>query len=380
MWRDLDASLWPADRQPAANALVHEVLRGSVVTGDGFGFPDEHDIDDTAVEASAPVLVHDADSSQHSAIIDVMRGKNLVIEGPRGHRQIADDREPDRERGLRWPEVLFVAEKQAALTVVKARLDAAGLGDFCLEIYSAKTRPREVAASLKARSEVRGRSPQPRDGRALAATRDLLNAHCRALHQQRTAGRASAFELFGRERATADALDAATRASTAGVELPDAAGWDEAQLAVRRRLARELAGAASAWGQRGRTPVPRPPWRRFAWTMSILSLLGRRSSRPQDASPAWPYRLAEQRDRLPLAERDRLSLAGISALAGKLSRLPRLPTAAEGVQLDQLLAPGFKARLSDAAQRLRTIGELDRLLAAPAPPRLDPATVERAMA
>ena len=35
--------------------------------------------------------------------------------------------------------VLFVAEKLAALEVVKSRLDRANLGDFCLELHSQNT-------------------------------------------------------------------------------------------------------------------------------------------------------------------------------------------------------------------------------------------------
>src|SRR6478672_8577599 len=44
--------------------------------------------------------------------------------------------------------VLFVSEKTAALEVVKRRLDACGLGDFCLELHSHKANKREVAAEL----------------------------------------------------------------------------------------------------------------------------------------------------------------------------------------------------------------------------------------
>ncbi|MDV5296325.1 DEAD/DEAH box helicase family protein [Klebsiella michiganensis] len=39
--------------------------------------------------------------------------------------------------------VLFVAEKKAALDVVYRRLEAQGLGEFCLELHSAK-RPRWI--------------------------------------------------------------------------------------------------------------------------------------------------------------------------------------------------------------------------------------------
>jgi hypothetical protein len=50
--------------------------------------------------------------------------------------------------------VLFLAEKQAALEVVKRRLDRAKLGDFCLELHSDKVSPKTVVASLGARYEI----------------------------------------------------------------------------------------------------------------------------------------------------------------------------------------------------------------------------------
>ena len=42
--------------------------------------------------------------------------------------------------------VLFVSEKMAALSVVHARLNQIGLGRFCLELHSNKTRKLEVIA------------------------------------------------------------------------------------------------------------------------------------------------------------------------------------------------------------------------------------------
>ena len=50
--------------------------------------------------------------------------------------------------------VLFLAEKQAALDVVKRRLDQAGLGDFCLELHSDKSSPKSVIDSLKDRFDL----------------------------------------------------------------------------------------------------------------------------------------------------------------------------------------------------------------------------------
>ena len=50
--------------------------------------------------------------------------------------------------------VLFLAEKQAALEVVKRRLNSAGLGHFCLELHSDKASPKSVIASLYERHQL----------------------------------------------------------------------------------------------------------------------------------------------------------------------------------------------------------------------------------
>ena len=47
--------------------------------------------------------------------------------------------------------VLFVADKQAALQVVKDQLDKVWLGDFCLELHSGKARKRTCFRCLVVR-------------------------------------------------------------------------------------------------------------------------------------------------------------------------------------------------------------------------------------
>ena len=51
---------------------------------------------------------------------------------------------------------LFVAEKLAALQVVRKRLDEAGLGTFCLELHSHKTKKHALLNDLAARIQSPG--------------------------------------------------------------------------------------------------------------------------------------------------------------------------------------------------------------------------------
>lgn len=188
MYSDLEPQKWG---DPVAYDLVGSILRGTEGDADPEllpDVPDDYVIDDTEIETIAPFLVQDADASQHSALVDVMKGSNLVVQGPPGtgkSQTIANIIANALAVGKR---VLFLAEKQAALEVVKRRLDRAMLGDFCLELHSDKVSPRTVVASLASRYEIGvGRSPNPATQRVdptWVQSREEITAYVRALHEE----------------------------------------------------------------------------------------------------------------------------------------------------------------------------------------------------
>jgi hypothetical protein len=116
------------------------------------GFADDYDID--KIQGPEPFLITDADSSQHSAVIDVLKGKSIVVQGPPGTGKSQTITNMTAAAINAGKAVLFVAEKMAALEVVKKRLDAAG--HFCLELHSNKTAKSSVVDSLAKRLEYRG--------------------------------------------------------------------------------------------------------------------------------------------------------------------------------------------------------------------------------
>ena len=118
---------------PVDHSLVGAILRGTDRTGEGallLGDPADYSIDDPQIEAVAPYLIQDADVSQHSALIDVMKGHNLVIHGPPGTGKSQTIANIIANALAVGKTVLFVAEKQAALDVVKRRLGTGGSGRF----------------------------------------------------------------------------------------------------------------------------------------------------------------------------------------------------------------------------------------------------------
>lgn len=80
----------------------------------------------------------DADASQTRAIERARRGDSLVIQGPPGTGKSQTITNVIAQAVLDGKKVLFVAEKMAALSVVKRRLDQVGLGGACLELHSEK--------------------------------------------------------------------------------------------------------------------------------------------------------------------------------------------------------------------------------------------------
>ncbi len=124
----------------------------------GADFSKEHPIDETVnIHGNYP-LIDNADSSQHSALIDAIDGKNLVIEGPPGTGKSQTITNLIAAALSNGKKVLFVAEKLAALEVVQRRLEQAGLGEFCLELHSHKSQKQKVLGEIEKRLNTHYRS------------------------------------------------------------------------------------------------------------------------------------------------------------------------------------------------------------------------------
>lgn len=152
MYKDLDPSRWQADSSLEGHPLLRTLVAGAEVHD--LTFASDYDVDQ--LPAPDVLLITDADTSQHSAIVDVLNGKNSVIQGPPGTGKSQTITNIISAALHAGKSVLFVAEKMAALEVVKKRLDAAKLDQFCLEVHSSKTARAKVIGSLSERLEYRG--------------------------------------------------------------------------------------------------------------------------------------------------------------------------------------------------------------------------------
>ena len=192
MYLDLDPDRWP-EKAITEHPIVERFLAGVHKEGEeeegvGYiGFGEEYVIDDIPDIHEKYPLIADADSSQHSALIDAVDGKNLVIEGPPGTGKSQTITNLIAALMVRGKKVLFVAEKLAALEVVKRRLDEAGLGDFCLELHSHKSQKRKVLDEIEARLKNSGRCRKPKDIEAdierLESLKDDLRRHVEIINR-----------------------------------------------------------------------------------------------------------------------------------------------------------------------------------------------------
>jgi very-short-patch-repair endonuclease len=179
MWRDLDPAQWPPHLAPGE----HRLLRGLFADGFREAARSETitDLDRQRPPGAAMELL-DCDSSQAIAIARAAQGCNLVIHGPPGtgkSQTIANLLADAVARGQR---VLFVAEKLAALEVVKRRLDQVGLGALCLELHSDKANKKTVIEDLRSTLQLGRPLPVGEEAEvaALPGYRDQLNGYALA--------------------------------------------------------------------------------------------------------------------------------------------------------------------------------------------------------
>ena len=245
MWRDLG----PEENPGLAD---HPMVR-ALVGGEVLSIPPVF-ADDADVDAEIPVErldhVMDVDGSQALAAEAVRRGGHVVIQGPPGTGKSQTISNIIAQAVLDGRSVLFVAEKLAALEVVKRRLESIGLGAACLELHSEKQSKRAVLDELRATLAL-PMPPRPdRDAvvRRLGSLRGRINRHAAAMRAEVGASGLALHQVIG-------ALVALRQRGVAAPDFSlDVAGWDAAGIEARRDAVKLLADYAASGGAQS-------PWR-----------------------------------------------------------------------------------------------------------------------
>jgi hypothetical protein len=245
MWRDLDPKANPGLLE---HAVIGALVGGGMLQG-APPFADDADVDaEIRVEKLDHVI--DSDGSQALAAEAVRRGGHTVIQGPPGTGKSQTIMNIIAQAVLDGRSVLFVAEKLAALEVVKRRLSTAGLGAACLELHSEKQSKRAVLDELRATLALPNVAKPDREAlvKRLGSLRSRLNAHAAAM--------AAPVGNSGRPLHAVVGNLVALRAG--GAKAPDfalnAGAWDGARIAAARDAVAELAARAAEGG-------PRSAWR-----------------------------------------------------------------------------------------------------------------------
>ena len=259
IYKDLTPEAWPEDGRPEDHPLMRALYGG------GFGGDAESGSEAVPVDAgdSGPWLddqvapgdtheVLDSDSSQTEAVLHVLAGRNLVIQGPPGTGKSQTIANLVAECVAQGKKVLFVAEKMAALEVVKRRLDSVHVGDACLELHSHKASKAAVLEELK-RTVGLGRprvADAEEDRDLLRTARDRLNAYARAVNAEVGRSKLTPHELVGR------------LSQLGGPRSPDGSGsnapsfeqltpesWSRGEFVKRRELVREMQDLVESTGR-----------------------------------------------------------------------------------------------------------------------------------
>jgi very-short-patch-repair endonuclease len=197
LWLDLDPRQWET-AAPESHPIVRSIL---TVAPLDTACPrvidatrDEEIANEVAKhqETDDIPIIRDADASQYSALLYARKGKSLVIIGPPGSGKSQTITNLVGTMLASGRRVLFVAQKLPALDVVARRVREAGLGEFCLQFYSARAEgepdrtpvtPRQIHAQLSSARHMLGgkRSASSLDRRAPALAKKL-NAYTCTLH------------------------------------------------------------------------------------------------------------------------------------------------------------------------------------------------------
>ncbi|HUC80123.1 MAG TPA: DUF4011 domain-containing protein, partial [Flavisolibacter sp.] len=239
IYHDLDNNKWPQDAKPAENSILQSLLQ------DGFQDPPPTAGDDVFIDRVAKTeelfQVVDADSSQILAMLAVHEGRNLVIQGPPGTGKSQTITNIIANAIGHGKKVLFVAEKMAALEVVKRRMDNIGLGEACLELHSHKANKKELHLELKRVLDLGKPSLQKlqEEVALLSKHREEINAYATAVNTPIRQSGLTAHQVYGYLLEINDEVDGEILPK---IQLPDIDKW----TAEKQREAEAMADRIQA--------------------------------------------------------------------------------------------------------------------------------------
>lgn len=208
MWNDIHTH----SQAIVANDIVRSLVEGKLLVEDNTPAADARAMDIEATPDCIALPV-DADSSQLEAVVETERGRSFILYGPPGTGKSQTITNLISNAVYHGKRVLFVAQKKAALDVVKSRLAAIGLAPFCLELHSNKVEKSHLVAQLQQVLDVAGEGNAEEFKRAannLYMQRLQLVSYIEALHKVQPNG----ISLYG-------CIEKYISLNTAPIDLPN---------------------------------------------------------------------------------------------------------------------------------------------------------------
>lgn len=317
-------------------------------------------LDELPVRESFAVL--DCDSSQLESIEAARAGTSFVLQGPPGTGKSQTITNIIAHALAEGKRVLFVSEKMAALDVVHSRLEAVGLGPFCLKAHSQSATKKQVLADLGktllaartgAEMATLGGALRQDDADAdeLERLRAGLNFYARELHAPRSALKRSVYEVVGELARRPGAREvAASLPSPFATDAPTLNGWRDLLQAAQESQGVWRAGASHPWhGVRARP-----------FSLDLLTTIRSRGANAARLSRALLEQSRQSAQSCGLSDTE-FSLARapllpsivalLRELQGFSSRPPAMWFVAEDLESHFALAQMFKARFSGVRAR-----------------------------
>ena len=205
MYNDLDSTREKILNNDAIKKLFlgsEEISTNSVV--------DENEIDEKEIEQIAPYLVLQADASQYKTIADIVNGNNTAVEGPPGTGKSQTIINAIANTISVGKKVLFIAEKNAALNVVKTKLESVKLGEFVLPLQADKSTKEQVIQSIRDRLSMKVENEDLNledELRDFRTCREKLDSYITTLQTKFGKAELTVYEILGKNIASQKSLN-----------------------------------------------------------------------------------------------------------------------------------------------------------------------------
>jgi very-short-patch-repair endonuclease len=196
--------------------------------------------------------VMEADSSQQAAISGIMLGQSAIVHGPPGTGKSQTITNLIATLAANGKKILFVAEKRAALEVVKSRLASVGLDHLAIDLHGADLAPKKVMEQVAKTLTLVRNAVSPSVGgthEAFVERRRRLNQHDERVHKIHAPAELSIYQMQGILLRLPSGADSAIR-------------WRGSELTAitpeRAKQVRDLLGEASGFASLFNLTDPSP--------------------------------------------------------------------------------------------------------------------------